>query len=303
MTSGGVGSDTVRMRAANLFTMLSAYQPGSTATPFENYCTSSLAYLLNRGHNVLAALFREAAGIPREELADVEVQPRMAGAGLADMLLTFEGGQRIVVEVQVEPGDPVDHFPALEQVARNWEAPAAFVTVGLKRQEMYPGWAAVSWLDVAEAVEDDPDPLVQDFHRFVMDDILGLGAVPLEEAMRANRLYALGGAAVRRHFGDAVPYANAASRPMGTHFRYMGTMFSKTPDGQMDHWLGIVNETVPLGEHYHLVLASKNDPVAEPVQQPRALGEWSWVGWTGMGRIVRPVTPEDYDELMGRILK
>lgn len=289
------------MRAANLFTMLSAYQPGSTATPFENYCTSGLAYLLNRGHAMLTALFRNAAGIPNEELAKVEVQPRMADAGLADMLLTFEGGQRIVVEVQVEPGDTVDHFSALEDVARQWEIPGAFVTVGLRRQELKSGWAPVSWLDIAEAVEDDPDPLVQDFHRFVFDDILGLGAVPLEEAVRSNRLYALGGAAVRRHFGDDAPYANAAARPMGTRFRYLGTMFSTTPDGEMDHWIGMVNETVPLGEHYHLILASKTQMVAEPAPQPRALGDWKWTGWTGLGRIVRPVTPDDYDELVRRI--
>jgi hypothetical protein len=288
------------MRAANLFTMLSAYQPGSTATPFENYCTSGLAYLLNRGHHLLTALFREAAKVPNEMLADVEVQPRMADAGLADMLLTFEGGRRIVVEVEVEPGGATDHFEALERVAHQWEAPPAFVTVGLKRAEVKAGWAALSWLDVAEAIEDDPDPLVQDFHRFVMDDVLGLGVVPLEEAMRSNRLYALGGAAVRRHFGDDVAYANAVSRPMGSRYRYIGTMFSITPGGEMDHWIGMVNETVPLGEHYQLVLASKTRALKEPSQQPRALGDWKWTGWTGLGRVVRPVSPDAYDTLMER---
>ncbi len=33
----------------NLFTMLSAFRQGSGATPFENYCTTGLAYFLNEG--------------------------------------------------------------------------------------------------------------------------------------------------------------------------------------------------------------------------------------------------------------
>ncbi len=290
------------MRAANLFTMLSAYQPGSPASPFENYCTSGLAYLLNRGHNVLTALFRNAAGIANEPLADVEVQPRLAEAGLADLLLTFEGGRRIVIEVHVEPPEPVEHYEGLEAVAGEWEAPASFVTLGLDRQQMRPGWTPVTWLDVVEAIEDDPDPLVQDFHQFVRDDILGMGPVPLEEALRSNRLFALGGAAVRRNFGDDVPYANAISPPMGSRHRYIGTMFSSEPGGQMDRWIGIVNETVPLGEHYQLVFASKSRPLKEPIQQPRALGEWKWAGWTGLGRVVSPVTPDMYDRLLERVI-
>jgi hypothetical protein len=289
------------MRPANLFTMLSAFQPGSTATPFENYCTSGLAYLLNRGQHSLAALFREAGGIPNEPLADVEVQPKLADAGLADLLLTFEGGRRIVVEVEVEPGGDTGHFAGLEAVARQWDAPPSFVTVGLSRRSVYPAWSTLSWLDIAEAIDDDPDPLVQDYRAFILQDVLGLGPVPLEEAVRSNRLYALGGAAVRRHFGDEVAYANAASRPMGTRFRYIGTMFSTAPEGPMDHWIGMVNETVPLGEHYQLILASKENLLEEQGPQPRALGDWKWTGWTGLGRVVRPLTPETYDRLLNRV--
>jgi hypothetical protein len=289
------------MRDANLFTMLSAYQPGSFATPFENYCTSGLAYLLNRGHYLLTALFRERARIGREELADVEVQPRLGDAGLADLLLTFEGGRRVVVDVQVEPVSEAAHLGGFERVARRWAAEPGFVVLGLPGSSVDEPWQLVSWLEVVEALDDDPDQLTRDYRDFVLNDILGLAPVTLEEAIGSNRLYALGGAAVRRRFGDAAKYANAASRPMGGRYRYVGTMFSTTPEGEMDHWLGIVNETVPLGEHYQLMLASKTAKLKSPGPHPRALGDWKWAGWTGTGRVVRPVTPQAYDRLLERV--
>lgn len=289
------------MRDANLFTMLSAFQPGSYATPFENYCTSGLAYLLNRGHHMLTTLLRTRAGLANEPLADVEVQPRLGDAGLADLLLTFEGGRRIVVDVQVEAVADVTYQAGFELVAQRWAAAPAFVQVGLPGSAANPPWQSLSWLEIVEALDDDPDSLVRNYRDFVLSDILGLAPVTLEDAIGSNRLYALGGAAVRRRFGDGVAYANAASRPMGGRYRYIGTMFSTSPSGEMDHWLGMVNETVPLGEHYHLILASKATPLSPAGPQPRALGDWKWRGWTGIGRVVRPVTPEAYDRLLDRI--
>src|SRR5262245_36496833 len=97
--------------------MLSAFRPGSTATPFENYCTSALAYFLQRGQRMLTALFAHAAEAEGEALAMVEVQPRLAEAGVADLLLTFEGGRRVVVEAQVEPGADESLLPAFREVA------------------------------------------------------------------------------------------------------------------------------------------------------------------------------------------
>jgi hypothetical protein len=81
------------MTESNLFTMLSAFHPGSPATPFETYCTNGLGYFLKNGHRMLTALFAGAAGIYGEPVALVEVQPRLAGAGIADLLITFEGGR------------------------------------------------------------------------------------------------------------------------------------------------------------------------------------------------------------------
>lgn len=285
--------------ADNLFTMLSAYRQGSTASPFENYCTSALAYFLKRGHRMLRALIAHAAGTGAEELVVVEVQPRLAEAGIADLLLTYEGGKRVLVEVQVEPGADESLLPGLEGVAREWSERAAFVMLGLRAEGVPAPWAPITWMDVLEAVDDDPDPVAAEFKDFVLRDILGLGETPLEEALSTNRLYALGGAAVRRFFGEGVRYVNSASRPLHGQFRYLGTTFA--PDGgDMAYWVGVVNETVPLGEHYHLMLASKEKPLLFPAEQPRATGDWKWEHWTGMGRVVRPITPTMYEGLLER---
>jgi hypothetical protein len=249
---------------------------------------------------MLAALFAQAAGIQGEELAIVEVQPQVAAAGFADLLLTFEGGTRVLVEVEVEAGADESALPRLEEAAGQWLGQPAFVILSLRTHDVPTPWKPITWLHVVEALEDDPDPLAQQFAEFVMRDILGVGPVSLDHALASNRLYALGGAAVRRHFGDRPRYVNSASRPLGGRYRYLGTTFA--PDGgEMTYWAGIVNETVPLSEHYHLMLASKEKPLALAADHPRATGDWKWRYWTGLGRVVRPLTADAYDELMGRI--
>ncbi len=289
------------MPESNLFTMLSAFQPGSPATPFENYCTSGLAYFLSQGHRMLTTLFANAAGIHGEPLALVEVQPRMAEAGVADLLLTFEGGRRALVEVQIEAGADEGALPALEAVAAEWAVAPACVMLGLRRDGLPSPWQPVTWSQVIEALEDDPDAMATQYAEFVQRDILGIGSVSLEQAIGTNRLYALGGAAVRRRFGEAARYINSASRPMGGRYRYLGTTFS-VDGSEMEYWIGLVNEALPLTEHYHLMLASKLRPLLTPPQpQPRATGDWKWEHWTGLGRVVRPITAEVYDELLARV--
>ena len=285
--------------ADNLFTMLSAYRQGSAATPFENYCTTALAYFLKRGHRMLSALIAQAAGTGLEELAVVEVQPRLAEAGVADLLLTYEGGKRVLIEVQVEPNADESLLPGFEAIAREWSELPAFLILGLREEGLPAPWQPITWMQVLEAIEDDPDPVAIEFREFVLHDLLGLGDVPLEEALSTNRLYALGGAAVRRFVGNDAHYINSASRPLHGHYRYLGTTFSLNGTG-MNYWIGVVNETVPLGEHYHLMLASKEKPLLFEADQPRATGDWKWPYWTGMGRVVRPITPSMYEGLLER---
>lgn len=297
-TSTGVWP-TGRVRETNLFTLLSAYRPGSPATPFENYCTSGLAYFLSRGQRMLTALFGQATGAGAESLALVEVQAPVADAGLADMVLTFEGGRRAVVEVQVEAPADATALLSLTQAGDGLTERPAFVLVGLKDEAPQP-WAGLSWLRVVEALEDDPDAMAQQFAEFILRDVLGLGAVPLDQAIATNRLYALGAAAVRRKFGDRVTYVNSASRPVGGKYRYLGTTFGL--DGEEKrYWVGIVNEQLPLSDHYHLMLASKEAPVAQPIEHPRATGDWKWANWTGLGRVVRPIEAGQIEELLARI--
>lgn len=248
---------------------------------------------------MLGALFASVAGAGPEPIAMVEVQARIAGAGIADLLLTFEGGRRAIVEVQVEAGADEGHLAALDEHARSWGERPAFVRLGLDATAS-PPWTDLSWLQVVEALEDDPDPLVREYVEFVLKDILGLGEVPLDEAIMTNRLYALGGSAVRRRFGTRARYQNSASRPLSGRYRYLGTTFA-VDGGPMEYWIGLVNEEVPLSEHYHLMLASKERALGNPAAHPRATGDWKWQHWTGLGRVVRPVTPQAYDELLGRL--
>jgi hypothetical protein len=288
------------MPDANLFTMLSAYRPGSPANPFENYCTSALAYFLQRGQRMLGALLASAAGVPREPVAMAEVQPRMATAGIADLILTFEGGRRAIVEVQVEAGADTRHLPALEASGTQWDEAPVFLLLALDPEAASGPWRPVTWLQVVEALEDDPDPLARQFTEFVLRDILGLGRVSLDQAITTNRFYALAGAVLRRRFGNRVRYINSASRPLDGRYRYLGATFA-VDGGDMANWLGLVNETVPLSEHYHLMLATKERPLRDPVEHPRATGDWKWPFWTGTGRVVRPLTPEGCEELLSRL--
>lgn len=294
------GAILVGMGDANLFTMLSAYRPGSPATPFENYCTSGLAYFLRRGHRMLSALIGQAAGVTNEPIAIVEVQPRVGDAGIADLLVTFEGGKRAIVEVQVEAGADERQLPMLEAQQTYFDPDSSLVLLTLTDGPGPEKWQRITWFQVIEALEDDPDPLAREYSEFVLRDILGLGSVPLDEAITTNRFYALGAAVLRRRFGDRLRYVNSASRPLDGRYRYLGVTFSIDDQG-MQNWLGLVNETVPLGDHYHLMLASKVTPIREPAEQPRATGDWKWPFWTGAGRVVRPITPEQCEQLLARL--
>jgi hypothetical protein len=189
---------------------------------------------------------------------------------------------------------------SLAEGAGSWSPPPALVRIGLPGSPETPQWAAITWLDVVEALDDDPDPLTRQFVDFVLADILGLGPVDLEHALAGNGLYALGGAALRKRFGDRTRYENSASRPLHGKYRYLGTTFS-LDGGAMEYWLGLVNEGVPLSDHYHLMLASKDRPVLSPVEPPRVTGDWKWKHWTGVGRVVRPITPETLADLLDRL--
>lgn len=288
------------MPGDNLFTLLSSFRPGAAASPFENYCTSGLAYFLQHGQGRLCALFAEAAGVPGQKVVAAEVQPMLAGAGFADLVLTFEQGERCLVEVQVEPGYELQTIQTLEEHARYWRERPQMVFLTLPGISAPEHWAAVSWLEAAEAIESGGSEIEWQFAEFIRRDVLGLGPVPLDQAIASNRLYALGGAAVRRKFAARARYVNSASRPIGGRYRYLGTTFA-VDESEMEFWIGIVNESVPLSEHYYLMLASKVQPLRDPVDTPRPTSDWKWLHWTGSGRVVRPITIEMYDELLARL--
>lgn len=265
--------------------MLSAYRPGA-ASPFEDYCTNGLAYLLATGNEALGRLFAKAAEA-QGGVADVAVQPG-PDTPVADLRITFADGREALVEIEVAPGEAVER--------PSTEGDAVPLSVGFDGSGPY----ALSWNAIAEALTDDSDRLAREFAEFVRRDVLGLDAVGLDDALHTNRLYALGGAALRERFGNGVRYENSSSPPVQGRHRYLGTTFS--PDGgELRYWIGLVNESLPLSEHYHLMLASKTSPLQEPAGQPRATGNWRWEYWSGMGRVVRPVGLDEYGSLLGRM--
>ncbi len=275
------------MDGANLFTMLSAYRPGASASPFEDYCTNGLAYLLASGNARLGALFAQAAGATGD-VTDVTVQPEAGGEHLADLSISFASGPTALVEIEVAPADDAAASPPPDGHVR--------LQVGFTTGQP----AAIDWLAIADALADDPDGLTREFSEFVRRDLIGLEAVDLDDALHTNRLYALGGAALRERFGEQVRYENSSSPPVKGRYRYLGTTFA--PDGgELRYWVGLVNESLPLSEHYHLMLASKTSPLREPAGQPRATGNWAWDYWSGMGRVVRPVGLSEYGSLLGRM--
>ena len=288
------------MPDANLFSMLSAYRPGSAATPFENYCTTALAYFLRRGHRMLTALFAQAAGAYGEQLVLVEVQPELLGTGFLDLVLTFEGGRVAIVETRIEPAPANDWLERVGAAGAGWDATPALVLLALTAQEGPAPWQGIPWIEIAEALDGDPDPLAAEFSEFVLRDVLGLGEVPLDEAITTNRLYALGAAAVRRAYGNRAEYVNSASRPIQGRYRYIGTTFG-LDGGPMEHWIGLINEGVPLSEHYHLMIGSKSAAVDRPAEMPRVTSDWKWPAWSGAGRVVRPLGADAYGELLARL--
>ena len=268
--------------------MLSAYRPGASASPFEDYCTNGLAYLLATGREAVGALFAEAAGVEGSVVTDVTVQPETSGTRIADLAVTFADGREALVEVEVAPGDAVERPEELGDHAR--------LQVGFDSSSQ----TAIGWQAIADALADDPDGLASEFAEFVRRDVLGRETVGLEDALHTNRLYALGGAALRERFGERVRYENSSSTPVQGRYRYLGTTFAPE-GGELHYWIGLVNEALPLSEHYHLMLASKTSPLQEPAGQPRATGNWRWEYWSGMGRVVRPVGRGEYGSLLGRL--
>ena len=267
--------------------MLSAYRPGAGTSPFEDYCTNGLAYLLGAGCEPLARLFAGAAGAKGAGVTDVTVQPG-PDAPIADLGITFADRQEALVEIEVAPTAAVERPLLAGNPTR--------LRVGFYEA----GADTITWDAIAESVADDGDGLAREFGEFVRRDVLGLGEVGLDDALHTNRLYALGGAALRERFGAGVRYENSSSTPVQGRFRYLGTTFAPD-DGELRYWIGLVNESLPLSEHYHLMLASKTAPLVEPAGQPRATGNWRWEHWSGMGRVVRPVGLADYGALLGRM--
>ena len=61
-----------------------------------------------------------------------------------------------------------------------------------------------------------------------------------------------------------------------------------------------MNETIPLGGAYRLMMASRDRPVSDRYEPPRATADWNWSYWTDLGP-VQTVTRDMVDEALSRL--
>ena len=277
---------------ANIFTSLSTYHPKPPATPFEVYCLRGLTHLVEDRSEALAELL----GLGTAAVAG-EVQAAVGPGLYADTVFSAGGESLALLETAVEAPTAPER---LDMLAKVDGFPGARVYVGLG-EDAPDGWSTVSWATVADALAQAKDPVERQFAEFIRRDILGLGPATLHDATGSNRFFAMGSAVVRDRFGLTATYENGASPPIGGEFRYLGTMFA--PDGadQKSCWIGLVNETVPLGGGYRLMMASRDTPISSRHDAPRDASDWNWNHWTDMGPVSGEITRHDMAAVLDRL--
>ena len=272
---------------ANIFTSLSTYHPKPPATPFEVYCLRGLTHLAETGSGVVAKLL----GLGQDTIGTVQAE--VAPSLYADAVFEAQTGERAILETAVEVPTSRERMKQLSTLD------GAHLYVGLG--ELVPrDWTAVSWETIADELAASADAVEHQFSEFIRRDILGAGPADLNDATGSNRLYAMGSAVVRARFGTDATYENSAAPPIDGEFRYLGTTFAPG-GGSKNCWLGIVNETVPLGGAYRLMMASKDSAISSRHQTPRATADWNWEFWTDMGPVEFEITREHMTELVGRL--
>ena len=272
----------------NLFNSLSTYHPKPPATPFEVYCLRGLAHVVEAGSEAVAELL----GLEGDRSGSV--QSLVDGDLYADAVF----GGRTLVETAVESPTPPERLDRLA-TAKDFAGNRVYVGLG----ETAPsGWTSVTWSSVADALAATDNPLERQFAEFIRRDVLGAGPASLHDATGSNRFYAMGGAAVRARFSAGAVYENSASQPITGEFRYLGTTFAPGGGDTKNCWIGIVNETVPLGQGYRLMMASRDVPMSLQYNNaPRATTDWNWDHWTDMGPVEGEVTRDDLAEMLSRL--
>lgn len=284
------------MTNKNIFEALSSFQAGIGTDPFENYCVSALAYLLETKQSQLTELLTSVAecfGTVKETHCQVLVDDQ-----IISLLVELTNNKRLFIKINTQTNNNIEERTKLQTLnADN----AVLLWISFKGDTPPSNWVSVTWEQIRETLGTSSEKLALEFGNFIQTDILGHGSVTVQQALKTNKLYALGGAVIRAKYGVNTEYLNSASQAIQGEFRYLGTTFSgNTPDLQF--WIGIVNQTLPLSSHYQLILASKNTEVRNPVDKPRVTDNWDWKGWTGLGEITTSLEHSHYKDLLERLI-
>ena len=284
------------MTNKNIFEALSSFQAGLGTDPFENYCVSALAYLLETKQSQLTELLTSVAecfGTVKETHCQVLVDDQ-----IVSLLVESTNNKRLFIKINTQTNNNIEERTKLQTLKAD---NAVLLWISFKGDTPPSNWVSVTWEQIGETLGTSSEKLALEFGNFIQTDILGHGSVTVQQALKTNKLYALGGAVIREKYGVNTEYLNSASQAIQGEFRYLGTTFSgNTPDLQF--WIGIVNQTLPLSSHYQLILASKNTEVQNPVDKPRVTDNWGWKGWTGLGEITTSLEHSHYKDLLERLL-
>ena len=284
------------MTNKNIFEALSSFQAGLGTDPFENYCVSALAYLLETKQPQLTELLTsEAEGFSTIEATHSQA---IVDDQIVSLLVELANNKRLFIKINTQPNNNLEERKKLQTIKAD---NAVLLWISFKGDTPPSNWVSVTWEQIVETLGKSSEKLALEFRNFVQTDILGHGSVTVQQALKTNKLYALGGAVIREKYGVSTEYLNSASQAIQGEFRYLGTTFSgNTPDLQF--WIGIVNQTLPLSSRYQLILASKNSEVQNPVDKPRVTDNWNWKGWTGLGEITNSLEHSHYKDLLERLI-
>lgn len=181
----------------NIFNALFSYQPGSGNTPWENFLTEALAYILKTEPCAMKAWLALMLGKPIQQFTEYTVTsqsserlPGQARTVFPDLKITvlWEGGQQQIIYCEHKWDSPCNHeqlrnYAQLAAAEREQGHKSAVVFVGPRYDQVSTAQElvgeaienAVYWADIYRAFNEilDPSPMLKQFLYFMLTNNLG----------------------------------------------------------------------------------------------------------------------------------
>lgn len=181
----------------NIFNALFSYQPGSGNTPWENFLTEALAYILKTEPCAMKAWLALMLGKPIQQFTEYTVTsqsserlPGQARTVFPDLKITvfWEGGQQQIIYCEHKWDSPCNHeqlrnYAQLAAAEREQGHKSAVVFVGPRYDQVSTAQElmgevienAVYWVDIYRVFNEiiDPSPMLKQFLYFMLTNNLG----------------------------------------------------------------------------------------------------------------------------------